>query len=186
MTKITIRKANQLQQELRNRLSSLHVNPLTAIGLFDDADMVVCSAQQRFEANLERKTNLMRAHWWLRKHIGIANSNSGIQESVTEINALKAECSILENLVDRASGEEGNLDAIKSNLQMQREKDRLLMGGLDFRLITDEKLEEYLSHIRRIKKQIADLNDECAEKNAITHIKLDGHVEEVLKAEDMI
>lgn len=187
MTKITLRKANQYQQELSARIKNLDVSAVINLDLYDDVDRVVEDASERYANAFNRKENLMRARWYIRRELGHANAKSGVQALITQMNELKERCVFLEHIISTSAHKNNMVESAKASIVAQREKDRVLMGGGEhLRLIGDDELEEMRNQIRMYKKDIADLNDECIGRNSSNYIDVPNDIEAILKSEYII
>lgn len=189
--KITLRKANAVQNNILDAVKSIKISTEVEINEFEDADKKIAQANAELFESDKRRSDLLMAQFAIRGLVGVANATSGIDakltqaayidkrmNQLTEISGVKAITSMeviagkLEKLRNRKDDSRSSLYGYNDNVTTS--------------VLTQEQINEVSDFVKDLRKQKQTLNDEILELNVRTEIELSADVVEVLHKEKLI
>jgi hypothetical protein len=188
--KITLRKANAVQNNILDAVKSIKVSAEVEINEFEDAGKKIAQANAAlFEAD-KRRADLLMAQFAIRGLVGVANATSGIDAKLTEAAYIDKRMSQLAEI----SGvkEMTSMDVIEGKLEKLRNRkddSRSLYGYNDnvtTSVLTQDQINEVSNFSKDLRMKKQKLNDEILELNVRTEIELGADVVEVLNKEKLI
>ena len=188
--KITLRKANAIQQNINDLLKSVQVKPVIELSEFVDTVQTLQAANDAVMAADARRSDLLMALYSIRATVGVANFQSGIGNRLSHIAYVDKRLQQLDQLTNENSKMKdlaivtGQLEKIRN----RREEHRLY--GYDNTVSTgvlqQTQIDSISGIMRELKKQKQKLNDEVLELNVRTEIELTDEVEAVLLREGIL
>lgn len=188
--KISLRKANAIQQNINDLLKTIQVKPTVELNEFQDVVQSLQAANDAVMAADVRRSDLLMALYSIRATMGVANTQSGIGNRLShlayidkrlhQLDGLVAESAKLKDLVVIT----GQLDKIRN----RREEHRLYgyESTVSSGVLQQQQIDSIAGIMRELKKQKQKLNDEVLELNVRTEVELTDDVEAVLVKEGIL
>lgn len=188
--KITLRKANAIQQNINDLLKSIQVKPVVELSEFVDTVQTLQAANDAVMAADARRSDLLMALYSIRATVGVANFQSGIGNRLSHIAYVDKRLQQLDQLTNENSKMKdlaivtGQLDKIRN----RREEHRLYgyENTVSTGVLQQTQIDSISGIMRELKKQKQKLNDEVLELNVRTEIELTTEVEAVLLREGIL
>jgi len=188
--KITLRKANAIQQNMNDLLKTVQVKATVELNEFQDVVQTLQAANDAVMAADVRRSDLLMALYSIRATVGVANFQCGIGNRLSHLAYIDKRLHQLESLVSETAKLKdlavvtGQLDKIRN----RREEHR--MYGYESNVTTgvlqQQQIDSIAGIMRELKKQKQKLNDEVLELNVRTEIELTDDVEAVLVKEGIL
>lgn len=188
---VSLRKADQLANAIKELLQNNTINTTVNLNAFD-ANWQAKMAAQRIDAadKVARLTKLYQALAGVRKAVGKANAECGINDLLTADNCHKQILALLGTVAQAEPA--GDDSVIQSNLvarQTKSEASRFSYNNdydMAVNLLDAAYLEKVRQNMFEIKKQRREISDELIAKNVTVKVKLTTEVVETLRAENLI
>lgn len=187
--KITLRKANALQNAINEAMKHIDVKTTVSLNEFQDPEGMIAVAAGELKTNIDRKNALLSALYDIRGAVGHVNHTSGVDEKLTAIALLEKQIQLYSAFVGVATREAptviaGKLDRIRT----QEAKSRVYGYGdtVDTSVFTAEDIAGFKSVVARLKKQKQTLQDEVLELNVRNEVTLSNRTELTLAAENLL
>lgn len=189
MMKITLRKANALQNAIQDHVKTIDTKVSISLNEFQDPMHEVSVARAELVAADLRRGSLTRALYRIRSQVGRANTESGIGDLLADAAYIDKRINHLKGLAESEATDAetvlvGKLDKIRNDKTERRiygYNDNVSTGVLNA-----EQIEGFKADIRELKKQKQALNDKILELNVRTEIELAEDTVELLKREQLI
>ena len=187
--KITLRKANALQNTIQEHIKTIEVKMTVSLNEFQDPAKELACAREGVVTNDVNRAKLTKALYRIRALVGRANVESGVSDLLAEAAYLDKRLGHLKGLteskvVEAAIVLEGKLQKLRDTESKNR------MYGyndtVDTGVLTAEQIEGYKADMRDLKKEKQSINDKVLELNVRTEIELDADTVELLKAEQLV
>jgi hypothetical protein len=188
--KITLRKANAIQQNINDLLKNVQVKPVVELSEFVDTVQTLQAANDAVMAADARRSDLLMALYSIRATVGVANFQSGIGNRLSHIAYVDKRLQQLDQLTNETSKMKdlaiitGQLDKIRN----RREEHRMYgyENTVSTGVLQQAQIDSISGIMRELKKQKQKLNDEVLELNVRTEIDLTDEVESVLLKEGIL
>jgi hypothetical protein len=189
--KITLRKANAVQNSITEAMRSVKIVTSVEISEFEDANVKITAANRDLFHADQRRSDMLMAQFAIRGLVGSSNAVSGIDAKLTQaayIDKRIAQLTEMSSAKEKTqlSILEGKLDKIRN----RKEESRASLYGrddvVDSGVVEKSQIEEINNFIKDLKKQKQKLNDEVLELNVRTEIELSEETVNVLKSENLI
>ena len=188
--KITLRKANAIQQNINDLLKNVQVKPVVELSEFVDTVQTLQAANDAVMAADARRSDLLMALYSIRATVGVANFQSGIGNRLSHIAYVDNRLQQLDQLTNETSKMKdlaiitGQLDKIRN----RREEHRMYgyENTVSTGVLQQQQIDSISGIMRELKKQKQKLNDEVLELNVRTEIELTDEVESVLLKEGIL
>lgn len=187
---ITLRKANAIQDSIRDAINSIRVVLTIDINEFQNVEDMVNTAKSTAFANDERRTNLLSALYKIRGAVGQANAASDINLKLSDAAFIDKRIAQLEDF-KRASPQldisviKGKLEKI-SNTGTDSRRSYLDESEVRTSILSQEEIDQRATRIQSLKKQKQKINDEVLVLNISTTITLTDAVVATLTAEGIL
>jgi hypothetical protein len=188
---VSLRKADQLANAVKELLTDNSVTQSMSVNAFDSNWKVkVTAARDSVADKVVRLTKLYRALAEIRKAVGKANAECGINDLLATDNCHKQVFNLLHTVAQAEPASDD--DVIASNLaarQTKGEHDRFGYGksfDMDINVLDAAYLERVKKDMFEIKKQRREIADELIAKNVTVKVKLPEFVIDTLRAENLI
>ena len=187
--KITLRKANALQNSIQDHLKTIDTKVSVSLNEFQDPEGVVAVARGELVANDMRRGSLTRALYRIRAQVGRANVEAGVSDLLADAAYIDKRLGHLKGLAESEATEAtavlvGKLDKIRNDKSERRAygyNDSVATG-----VLTTDQIEGIKGDMRSLKKQKQSINDRVLELNVRTEIELDADTLEVLTKEQLV
>jgi hypothetical protein len=188
--KVSLRKANSIQNNINDLLKNISIKPVVEISEFQDPVATLQAANDAVMAADVRRADLLMALYSIRATMGVANFNSGIGNRLSHLAYIDKRLSQLDTLTAESAQLKdlniitGQLDKIRN----RREEHRLYgyENNVSSGVLQAQQIEAIRGIIRELKKQKQSLNDEVLELNVRTEIDLTDDVEAILVKEGIL
>ncbi len=188
--KLTLRKANAIQLGINDIVKGLKFETAVTLNEFQNVDTVLVEAAGRFMANLSRRKALLEALRDIRRAVGDANHQAGIDHRLTEIAHLEKQIQFFTTLAVTDNVRE-NMDVVKGKLEkIRNRKEESRLYGYNDSVSTgvcfEGDIETFKTAVKDMKKSKQKLQDEVLELNVRTEIELSESVAQLLTAEGLV
>lgn len=186
--KITLRKANALQNAINDAIKSLDLVDEISLNEFEDVNEQIQTARNRFFENNAKREKLLSVLYTIRKKVATANEVSGINNLL--VNLAYAEKLIKFNQLLIAKGSQKPLRVLNGHLSKLREaKDDIYnysRGAVTTVIFTEEEIELLRLTINNNKNEKQYTQDKLLELNIKTEIELDIKDDDLKEVFDII
>jgi hypothetical protein len=190
--KLTLRKANTLQNTIQSALNAVVIRNTVDINEFQDVDAQIEKANAELMTNDVRRSDLLMSLYTIRSLVGQANAEVGITGRLTHAAFIDKRLAQLEGLISNA-GQLGDVDVIKGKLEKIKSRPAdsraSIYGHADevtTGVLKPAQAETIRDIIKDLRKQKQELNDGVLELNIKTEIELSEEIEIVLKREGIV
>lgn len=188
--KITLRKANALQNAIQEHLKTIEVKTSISINEFQKPEGEIACARDGVVANDRRRANLTMALYVIRGLVGKQNVYVGISDHLARAAYLDKRIGQLKGLVESSVVES---DAVINGKLEKIRNDKSERGGfygrndtVDTGVLTQEQINQYKTDMSILKKEKQSINDKVLELNVRTEIEIVSEVLEILEKEQLI
>ena len=187
--KITLRKANALQNAIQDHIKTIEVKTSISLNEFQVPTAELACAREGVVANDVKRAKLTKALYRIRASVGRANTESGVADLLAEAAYIDKRLGHLKGLTESKAVETDVV--LEGKLQKLREaesKSRIYGYGdtVDTGVLTAEQIDGYKADMRDLKKEKQAINDKVLELNVRTEIELDAETVALLQAEQLV
>ena len=187
--KLTLRKANALQNAIQDHTKTIEVSTSFSLNEFQDPAKELACARDGVVANDARRNSLTKALYGIRAKVGRANTESGVADLLAQAAYIDKRLGHLKGLTEGKAIED--LSVVEGKLKKIREgeaKSRIYGYGdtVDTGVLTAEQVEGYKAEMRNLKKEKQSINDQVLELNVRTEIELDADTVALLQTEQLV
>lgn len=187
--KITLRKANALQNSIQDHIKTIDVKTSISINEFQDHVGELACAREGVVKNDERRRSLTKALYAVRAQVGRANTESGVADLLTQAAYVDKRIGHLKGLTESTATEAeavlvGKLEKMKTREASARsyyDKD-----SVDTGVLTAEQINDFKAEMSQLKKEKQTINDKVLELNVRTEIELAADVVTLLTQEGLV
>lgn len=187
--KITLRKANALQNSIQDHLKTVEVKTQISLNEFQDAAGEITCAREGVVANDVRRAKLTKSLYRIRAQVGRANAEVGVSDLLAEAAYIDKRIGHLKGLTDSDTVEaEAVINGKLEKLRGTEAKSRIYGYGdtVATGVLTADQIEGYRKDMRDLKKEKQSINDKVLELNVRTEIELDADTVSLLQAEQLV
>ena len=187
--KITLRKANALQNTIQDHIKTVEVNTTVSINEFQNPGVELNFARNTLVANDAKRASLTKALYGIRAQVGRANTEAGVADLLTEAAYIDKRLGHLKGLTEsKAVESDAVIDGKLEKLRQVEAKSRIYGYGdtVDTGVLTAEQIEAFKAEMRDLKKQKQSINDKVLELNVRTEIELAADTVSLLQAEQLV
>jgi hypothetical protein len=175
--KITLRKANALQLAISEAVKNVDIKTDVKINEFQDGEIEIAKVATEFNANLARRTHLMKAMYEIRKAVSVANSAAGVDVKLADVAQLEKQVQFYNGLAAKSVREdakvvEGQLTKLRESKDDSRRSIYGYASTVDTSVLTAEDIKEFRTAAANAKKAKQKLQDELLEINVRTEIEV--------------
>lgn len=187
--KITLRKANAVQNSIQEAIKTLKVDRSIELNEFQNVEAELEKAVSSLDAAVTRRDNLVTALYAVRAQVGAANASAGIDQKLTEGALIDKRIGFAEETAKAV--EMTALDVVKGKLEKLRntESKSRIYGyneTVTTSVVTAEAIARAKAQVLELKKAKQKVNDEVLELNIRTEITLDAVVVQTLVDEGLV
>lgn len=180
--KITLRKANALQQAIVEAVSGLELSTEVQINEFERPTAKVEEAKNKFVTNMVTRASLVAIQYQIRRAVAHANTQAGINDLLSDVAMVEKDIAMYTRLSklrpvldhDVMIGKLGKIKG-RSEEQFYSREDHVSTT-----IFTTSEIEEFKNSLSALKKQKVKLQDTLLELNIQTEIELSNDAEQVL------
>lgn len=188
--KITLRKANALQNSINEALRHIDVKTKVSLNEFQDPEGVLAVSAADAKKNIDRKVSLTNALYDIRGGVGYINSTAGVDEKLTEIARLEKQIQLYSAYVgvevrEAATVIAGKLEKIRAG----KDERRSIYGygdTVDTGVFSADDIAGFKAVVATLKKQKQTLQDAVLEANVRNEVVLKQATVETLTAENLL
>ena len=187
--KITLRKANALQNTIQEHVKTIEVKMTVSLNEFQNPTKELACAREGVVANDARRNSLTKVLYGIRAQVGRANADAGVADLLAQAAYIDKRLGHLKGLTDcKAVEDTAVLEGKLQKLRDTETKSRIYGYGdtVDTGVLTADQIEGYKAEIRALKKQKQGINDKVLELNVRTEIELDADTVALLQAEQLV
>jgi hypothetical protein len=187
--KITLRKANALQNTIQDHVKTIEVTTSFSLNEFQDPAKELACAREGVVTNDARRNRLTKSLYAIRAKVGRANAEVGVADLLADAAYIDKRLGQLKGLTDGKVAEDEAVVAGKLQKLREGEVKSRIYGyndTVDTGVLTADQIEGYKTEIRALKKEKQSINDKILELNVRTEIELDANTVTLLQAEQLI
>lgn len=180
--KITLRKANALQQAITEAVAGLEIATDVAINEFERPTAKIDEAKSKFTANMTTRSKLMGVQYEIRKEVARANATAGINDLLADVAMLEKDIAVYARLAKIRPSLENDVIVGKLGKIKGRSEDQFYgrEDHVQTSIFSEAEIEEFKSKLAELKKQKVSLQDSLLELNVQTDIELSDEAEHLL------
>lgn len=187
--KITLRKANALQNTIQDHIKTLEIKTTVSLNEFQNIEGELAVARGAVVTNDLKRAQLTKALYGIRAKVGRANVESGVSDLLATAAYVDKRLGHLKGLTESAAVEpmvvlEGKVEKLRAT----ESKNRIYGYGdtVTTGVFTPDQIETYKADMRSLKKEKQSINDKVLELNVRTEIELDSDTVALLQAEQLV
>ena len=186
--KITLRKANALQQAITETIAGLELTTDIQINEFESPQTKIEEAKSKFSTHMATRSKLLGVQYEIRRAVAQANAEAGINNLLADVAQLEKNIVLFSRLAKLrpALDDEvmvGKLGKIKTRVEDQ------YYGREDYvqtSIFAQDEIDEFKTSLAFAKKQKVSLQDSLLELNVQTEIELSDESEKLLALASII
>ncbi len=187
--KITLRKANALQNNINDALKQILVVSEVALTEFHKPEDEIARVRAEAEKNIQRRERLNHALYDIRQRVAGANTNAGVNINLTLVAEIEKQIQFYTGLAGKEVRQSMDVVAGKLRKISESKSDSRLYGYNDTvntSVWTAEDIAGFKKTVSDLKKSKQQLQDVILETNVRTEIELSDETVAVLQAEGLI
>lgn len=188
--KITLRKANALQNSINEALRHIDVKTKVSLNEFQDAEGVLAVSAAEAKKNIDRRVSLTNALYDIRGGVGFVNHTAGVDEKLTEIARIEKQIQLYSAYVGVEVREAnavivGKLEKIRAG----KDERRSIYGygdTVDTGVFSVDDIAGFKAVVANLKKQKQTLQDAVLEANVRNEVVLKQATVDTLATENLL
>ena len=187
--KITLRKANTLQNSINDAIKQIDIKSEVALTEFHQPEAEIARAAAEVQTGIQRRERLNRALFDIRHQVSIANHESGVNQDLTAVASLEKQIQFYTGLAGKEVRESAEVLAGKlRKIGEQEAKSRIYGYGdtVNTSVFTAEDIAGFKKTVSDLKKRKQQLQDSILELNVRTEINLNDEIVTTLQAEGLL
>lgn len=185
--KITLRKASAIQNSINELLNSIQVAHVVELSEFEDLDEGLVKAREKFDCNLQRRSDLIDVLYKIRHLVAEAKAASGVDSVLTEAAHINKHIEELTRF--SLAGPTPSMAVIEGRAERIRNSDKnsyLSEDGISVNVLSVESIGDIHNKLTNLKKKKQELADQLLELNIRSEVTLDQTTVDQLKAENLV
>lgn len=190
---INLRKANAIQAEIRRAISQVNTKDIVTVTEFtSDVEGVISKAALEFHQALEKKEALNKALFQIRAAVGRANVESGISDTLADIQLLDARIAVKNAFATATLKKDiSEINARIVKLKQVQTSERMALYGdrynnVDTGVVSEVDVATAKAELKALKRERQALNDKLLQLNVNTLIQLTDATKLTLQEEGLI
>lgn len=187
--KVSLRRANALQNAINDTLRTIRVQDSVSVSEFEDAEAVLQTARAEANQAVTRNGALLQALYQIRKAVAVANTATDISAKLADVAYCTKEIEYFAGLSSkevRVAPEvlAGKLDKIRNSKDEHRSlygRDEVSTG-----VFTAEDIKNFQKIVADAKRVKQKLQDQILELNVRTEIELTEETVKTLQQEELL
>lgn len=187
--KITLRKANALQNAIQDHIKTIDLKMVASLNEFQDPGQEIEKARSALIDGDKRRADLTTALYAIRGQVGNANVQSGISNELARAAYIDKRLGHLKGLTESSATED--MEVVKGKLKKlsETESKNRMYGYSDtvaVGVLTTEQIAQFKGDVAILKKEKQSINDKVLELNIRTEIDLTEDVVSILRSEQLV
>lgn len=186
--KITLRKANALQNSINDAIKQIDIKTEVALTEFHKPEDEIARAAAAARAGIQRRELLNHALYNIRQRVAEANNSAGVNRNLTEVAALEKQIQFYTGLVGKEVRQDADVVAGKLRKIAESKSERLYgyNDTVNTGVFTGEDIAGFKKIVSDLKKAKQQIQDVILETNVRTEIDLSDETVATLQAEGLI
>lgn len=188
--KITLRKANAIQNSINEVIRGITIDPTIRVNEFQEPEVEIGKTAAKVKTDVTRRVALNNALYEIRKAVGVVNAQN-VSERLAEVARIEKEIQFYTGLTAHQSRESaevirGKLDKIRNR---KDDSVRSIYGrdeDVATSVFTEDDIKGFKSVVAENKKAKQKIQDEILELNVKSEITLSETTVQTLKGENLI
>ena len=190
MEKVTLRKANAIQGEIRRVIASKNVSDTVNITEFtENVAEVFESAKDKFAVDVTRKVALNTALFNIRKSVAQANANSGVSDLLADIELIDATMAIYSGVSTKEVAKTlSEISARVEKIKTAPSETRIYghRDTIETTVVEQSTIDIAKDTVKKLKREKQNASDKLLTLNVNTTIDISDVDAMVLKVEGII
>jgi len=191
--KLSLRKANALQQVIQEGINEAFVGEVT-ISKFDNGNALISEATDKLTTTIDKKFNLIEVLFAIRKKVALKNSEVGVDALLTDLAENERKTAFIKQLASTKvfAPQKDVLEKALADLQKEESPATTNIYGrpqsrsLSVSLLDKKTVEGYTKSVNLLRKEKTAISDKLLHLNVSSEIELDAKEIEVLKKYDIL
>ena len=188
--KITLRKANAIQNSINEVVRGIAIDSTIRVNEFQDPEAEIAKTAAKVKTDVNRRVALNNALYEIRKAVGVVNAQN-VSERLAEVARIEKEIQFFNSLTENKAREtaeviRGKLDKIRN----RKDDSRASIYGRDEEVatsvFTEDDIKSFKAAVAENKKAKQKIQDEILELNVKSEITLSETTVQTLKGENLI
>ena len=187
--KITLRKANALQNTIQEHIKTVEVTTSVSLSEFHNPAFELAKARDTLVGNDAKRVSLTKTLYKIRAQVGRANVEAGVADLLTDAACIDKRLGHLKGLTESKVVEAEDILVGKLRKISDTENKGRIYGyndTVDTGVLTAEQIEGFKAEMRGLKKEKQSINDRVLELNVRTEIDIDADTLTLLQAEGLV
>lgn len=186
--KITLRKANTLQNSINEVLKQINIKSEIALTEFHQPEAEIARAVSEVKTNIARREKLNHSLFDIRQRVAIANHDAGVNGNLTTVAELEKQIQFYTGLAGKEVRQSAEVLAGKLRKIAESKVERLYSfhDTVDTSVFTAEDIADFKKTTSDLKKAKQQLQDLILELNVRTEIQLSDETVATLQAEGLL
>ena len=186
--KITLRKANTLQNSINDALKQIDIKSEVALTEFHQPEAEIARVAAEVQANIRRRNSLNSALYSIRQSVAQANHSAGVNSNLTAVAELEKQIQFYTGLAGKEVRQSADVLAGKLRKIAESKSERLYgyNDTVNTSVFTAEDIAGFKKTVSDLKKSKQQLQDTILELNVRTEVALSNETVLALNAEGLI
>ena len=188
--KVSLRKANALQEQLNEAIKIRHsADHEVNVVDFELWRSEIESSQTKYFTEVKRKLEMVEARFSIRKNIANHNTLSGVTDLLTDLNHVESKMTTIQRwILQREVRSKDEVLEKQRNRKVARAENADYDGyiSMDVSVIGKADHDHWTEKVQELRRTKARINDELLSLNIKTEIALTPEVVKTLKQENLI
>ena len=187
--KITLRKANALQNAIQDHNKSIDISSSISLNEFQVPQAELSIARNTLIANDKRRADLTLAFYAIRALVGNANAQSGVSDLLARAAYVDKRIGHLKGLTESTAVDaEAVIDGKLQKLRETDGKNRMYgyNDAVNTGVLTQEQIDSFKADMNALKKEKQSINDKVLELNIRTEVELTDEIVQILMSEQLV
>lgn len=187
--KITLRKANSLQNSISDAIKQIDIKTEVALTEFHKPEDEIARVLAAAKANIQRRDALNSALYSIRQLVNSANASAGVNQNLTVVAELEKQIQFYTGLAGKEVRESSDVLAGKLRKMSETEaKSRIYGYGdtVNTSVFTAEDIAGFKKVVSDLKKAKQQIQDAILELNVRTEIVLSDETVKALQTEGLV
>lgn len=192
MEKITLRKANAVQSEIRKAIAGSTAKDTLSVTEFTTSiSDALEKATELFVTDVSRKIALNTALFNIRKSVAQANASAGISDILTDIELIDATMAVYSNVATKEVAK--SFDEVRARVEKMKANptnESRIYGDryntVETSVVDQNSIDHAKQMVKQLKREKQQLQDKLLTLNVNTTVAIDTVDEMVLKVEGII
>ena len=170
--KLTLRKANAVQNSINDAVKSLDLGTSVILNEFEKVKDQIQTVRDRFWTNAANRNKLVMALYEIRAKVAQANASAGINDMLANVAYLEKEIS--HNNMLAGKGVQTALKVLNGQVRKNSDAKEQYYGRQEVTtsIFTDEEVDTFKDYATQFKREKQKLQDTLLEINVKTEIEL--------------